>query len=307
VQPDPLTERHHLVTRGYQQNFADDQKRIAVVSTSTGKVIDAARPIKSNFVAPGYTAHVTPSGEAVATLEHEFAKVERSMTDQIRRASPTYLGETTRQAIITLFAMHLVRSPSFLATHERIAQEVVEERVPRLIEREGLLQNYRQQFGASATVTEMQNHVRDLWAEMLEGNRMHVDGMIRQYNTLLDYLSRFHIQLLTVGIPDYGFVLSDVPVVHANTAAKRYGFRDGLGVAEADLFIGPLTRTTAALFSCHRERHETFRVKKKLDRINAVFVRAANAEIACHPADALALTRLWRRLDRTPTPPLRAA
>jgi hypothetical protein len=46
---------HHWVSRGYQQNFASDDKRVAIFNVRAGRVVDASRPIKSNFREPGFT------------------------------------------------------------------------------------------------------------------------------------------------------------------------------------------------------------------------------------------------------------
>jgi len=40
--------------------------------------------------------------------------------------------------------------------------------------------------------------------------------------------------------------------------------------------------------------------RKRLDTINAIFLRAALAQVACHPADAKALRQTHSRLDRLP-------
>jgi len=40
--------------------------------------------------------------------------------------------------------------------------------------------------------------------------------------------------------------------------------------------------------------------RKRLDAMNAIFLRAALAEVACHPDDARALARTHSRLDRLP-------
>jgi hypothetical protein len=42
------------------------------------------------------------------------------------------------------------------------------------------------------------------------------------------------------------------------------------------------------------------RTRKKLDAINAIFLRAALEEVACHPDDAKAVRQTHSRLDRLP-------
>jgi hypothetical protein len=43
------------VSRSYQQNFASPDKRVAVLCVRAGRIVDATRPIKSNFRERGFT------------------------------------------------------------------------------------------------------------------------------------------------------------------------------------------------------------------------------------------------------------
>jgi hypothetical protein len=62
VQLDPTVDRHHLVSKGYQRNFAGDEHRVAVLDSRSGQLVNNGRPIKSNFTAPGYNSHVSVDG-----------------------------------------------------------------------------------------------------------------------------------------------------------------------------------------------------------------------------------------------------
>ena len=92
----------------------------------------------------------------------------------------------------------------------------------------------------------------------------------------------------------------DTPVVHAALGGGRYGFRDRLALGDASFIIGPPTRTTAACFSACALRPELIKTRKRVDAINAVFLRAALREVACHPDDARAVRQARSRLDRLP-------
>ena len=80
----------------------------------------------------------------------------------------------------------------------------------------------------------------------------------------------------------------------------RYGFRDHLALGDADFIVGPLTRTTAACFTARPLPPVLVKTRKLLDATNAIFLRAALEEIACHPDDAKALRQTHSRLDRLP-------
>lgn len=88
--------------------------------------------------------------------------------------------------------------------------------------------------------------------------------------------------------------------MHAALDNGRYGFRDQLALGDASFIIGPLTRTTAACFSARPLRPELIKTRKKVDAINAIFLRAASSEVACHPDDARAVRQAHSRLDRLP-------
>lgn len=89
-------------------------------------------------------------------------------------------------------------------------------------------------------------------------------------------------------------------VVHAALGEGCYAFRDHLALGDADFVIGPLTRTTAACFTVRPLPPVRVTTRKTLDAINAIFLRAAQVEVACHPDDANATRQTHSRLDRLP-------
>ena len=106
----PPGASHHLVSRGYQQNVASEDKRVALVSTDTGDVIDPQRAIKSNFSIVGFNDVELPDGEHDPSLEAGSAEIERPVLDQIRRLRAGAIRKDQRKAVVKLFSMHLVRS-----------------------------------------------------------------------------------------------------------------------------------------------------------------------------------------------------
>lgn len=97
-----------------------------------------------------------------------------------------------------------------------------------------------------------------------------------------------------------GFILGDVPIVHVDVRTGRYGFRDNLAIGDANMIVGPLSRRIAVFLSAAPLRHAELRTRRLVDTVNAVFWRAASAEVICHPEDSLAASQLWRKLDRLP-------
>lgn len=119
----------HWVSRGYQQNFASADKRVAVFSVRAGRVVDARRPIKSNFREHGFTTFLD-AGVPNNLLERAFASVESRVLNQVRTISATRGGPQQKADVANLFAVHLVRSPSFKSFHRHIGERFVANNVP---------------------------------------------------------------------------------------------------------------------------------------------------------------------------------
>ncbi len=117
---------------------------------------------------------------------------------------------------------------------------------------------------------------------------------------VVEQLGRFHLQIVELDRDLPGFVVGDGPVLHVATAEQRFGFADGLAVADADLVCAPLTRTVAACFNAEPLDDVVFGTRKRVDAWNAMFLRAARAEVAAHPDDARTLRQTHSRLDRLP-------
>lgn len=240
----------HWVSRGYQQNFASEDERVAVLDVGTGQIVDEGRPIESNFSERGFTTSLQ-QGVPRDLLDRAFAPIEPRVLDEIRDVHSGRRGPEQKLDVAQLFAVHLVRSPSFRAVHA-------------------------------------------------DGGAELVRSMLQQLDEIAEVLDRFHLQIVELdpGLP--GFVIADTPVLHVATQDHRFGFRDGLAVGDADLIAGPLTRTTAACFTAELLPDVRFATRKRVDAWNALFIRGAQAEVACHPDDARGLRQTHSRLDRLP-------
>ncbi len=296
--PVPLLTNDHWVSRGYQQNFADAQKRVAILDISTRRIVATDRPIKSNFRERGFTTYLD-AGIPNDLLEKAFASVEKSVLHQIRQVSATDRGPVLKAAVANLFAIHLVRSPSFKRLHGLISDEfrngrdvanlAADPRLPALFEKE---------FGRPPRHGELLDLVRDQHDALAADPVSLVRTMIHQHDQIAEKLNHFNMQVISVAGDLPGIVLGDTPVVHAHPATHRYGFRDRLALLDATLIIGPLKRTVAACFTVEPLPPVRVRTRRDLDVLNAVFVRSAEAEVACHPNDARRLQQLAGRLDR---------
>jgi hypothetical protein len=119
--PEVELPRDHFVSRGYQQNFASEDKRVAVFNVSSGRVVEFGRPIKSNFREQGFTTFLD-AGVPNDLLERAFVSVERRVLNEIRTVGVGRRGPRQKADVANLFAIHLVRSPAFKSFHRHIGE-----------------------------------------------------------------------------------------------------------------------------------------------------------------------------------------
>ena len=289
----------HWVSRGYQQNFATLDKRVAIFDVGQGRITDSQRPIKSNFRERGFTTFLD-AGIPIDLLERAFASVESRVLNEIRTISRTRCGPQQKADAANLFAVHLVRSPAFKGFHAHIGQRFREEDVPLVARHPSLPERFEASKGRAPMEGELLDVSLRAYDDMVADPMHLVTTMIRQHDAMAEMLNRFRLQVVELDPSLPGFVIGDTPVVHAALSAGRYGFRDHLALGDADFVIGPLTRRTAACFTKRALPAVRVTTRKVLDAVNAVFLRAALVEVACHPEDAKAIRQIHSRLDRLP-------
>jgi hypothetical protein len=176
----------------------------------------------------------------------------------------------------------------------------VPESIDRLVEDPDTIGMFDAHVGRPASPGELRAFVEERAVVSIRSRESLLETVGENHNKFAEKLDDYAVQLVIIGDHLPGFVLGDVPVVHASLRTNRFGFRDRLAIGDADFVGAPLTRRSAAFFTASRQPHETLRTKSKLRQVNALFVRAAVAEVACHPDDVLELSRLCRN-----PPPLR--
>lgn len=251
------------------------------------------------FAEIGFTSFVA-AGSPVDDLERAFAAIERTVLNQVRSVSAHNRGSDLHGAVANLFAIHLVRSPSYKAFSKRIEAEFRGDGVAEVANNERLPAMFEAQFGRPATCGELQEIALEQYDKFTADPYTLAGSMVCQHNKIAEMLGGFHMQVIEIDPALSGLVIGDMPIVHADVPSGRYGFRDSLALGDASLIIGPLTRRTAACFSVQPLAPVTITTHNALDALNAVFIRAATAEVACHPDDALRLQQVAGRLDRLP-------
>jgi hypothetical protein len=215
---------HHLVSRGLQRNFAPNH-RVAVIDVSTGAVIDSCRAIKSNQRVEGFNSYQGPDGRLVHELEDEWARIERVALNRVRELERRKATQEHRAAVIELFAMHLVRSQAFEDSRRNISDILREEEPPKYEDEEALRRAFAAGYGRPPQPGEIAALARSQLNGMESSRRARVDSMVRNYNGIADRLSKYSIQLVTI-VDDRlpGFLLGDVPVVHADRTRAATDF-----------------------------------------------------------------------------------
>jgi hypothetical protein len=289
-----LPLRHHLVSKGYQKNFADDQQRLSIIDSHSGDVIERQRPTKRNWVEEGWASFTDANGNLNVELEREFSRIEAQVMRRIREVNVNSCGPQHRGPIINLFAIHLVRSNSFLAMRQKVHDRSLPSLLEAIAEKPELSDRFREQFGRNPLPGELLSLATASADATITTKASQVDSIAQQHNRAAETLDQWGLQVVEIddGLP--GFVISDVPVVHANLADLRFGFRDELALGDANLVLAPLTRRTLVCFTARGERHTVLRTKAKVRSVNAILARAALSEVACHPDDELEVSRLVR-------------
>ncbi|MGD9794415.1 MAG: DUF4238 domain-containing protein [Acidimicrobiia bacterium] len=289
---------HHLVSKGYQRNFADDRQRVVVIDKSTNR--GELRPTKRTFAEPNYNSYTSGDGELVDELEREWSKVEAKTLRRVRELSPANARDPQmRVAVCSLMAVHLVRSKPFERVHHTLWGEVVTDIQVRIGDDERARRAFIADKGREPLPGEMAALASGI-ADQQSGTRFQlIDSMARIFNRVSAQLMTWELQVITID-PSVGasFILGDVPVAHARRASGRFGFRDGLAVGDADVIGAPITSTTAVLLTTERLPHVMFRTKVKVNALNVLFWLAAEREVAVHPSgerDALRIKDLARR------------
>lgn len=96
----------------------------------------------------------------------------------------------------------------------------------------------------------------------VDSNEYFVENLPHFQRKFRDMLAQYHLQVIEAAPTLPGFVIGDVPVVHALLASQRFGFRDRLAIGDADYVAGPISRRVAVLFTVNRLPHKVIQTKK---------------------------------------------
>lgn len=299
-------QRHHLVSKGYQKNFADGQHRLTVIDARSGVTLDRLRPAKLNWVENDWNTFWDESGDPNRQLEQEFARIEAGVMRRIRDVHAGTAQGAHLSAVINLAAMHLVRSRSFITFLRDVRSTAMPGIVDHFVNDRELTLRFETHHHRPPSAGELHLLVSRAAREHTESRQSELETVIAQHNKIADLLSQNTMQVLTIdeGLP--GLPIGDQPVVHADLDSARFSFRDRLAIGDANLIFIPLTRRVAACLTRSPLSDTTISSTHQWKRFVDIQIRACLKEIAVHPDDALAVARLCRNplkrpMRRTPS------
>jgi hypothetical protein len=295
---EPVRRDHHLVSKGYQRNFAKGW-RVSVLDSRTGAVLDPRRHVMENWAVRDFLSVVRPDGTIDDSLEHDIAKRETRFLNVIRdlRVDRPVTAEQ-KVAIDELASVHLIRSHAFARVHAVALQRVVEVRVPRLVDDPRLVAAFVRQYGRDPQPGELEAKVATATQEFMADPGLFSGTFRRMDPAVQGLLAERTIQLVGVVDDLPGFLLADNPVLHGIRAEGRFGFRDAVAVDEADTFVVPIGRRLLAFYTHDPLPAVHIRLKESLRWVNALLMCSAVGEVACHPDDAAECSDLIANLDR---------
>jgi hypothetical protein len=247
---------------------------------------------------PGFTTYMDQGG-LNGRLEKAFSAAEGKAIGLIRRILQSQ-GPDTKRAVADFFAIHMVRNPSFKAMHKRITDNYRETVVEKFTTSDELRVRFVLQYGRIAGEDEIHQLVRRTYDDYVGQQETTVDSTFRHWKNISAKLDEFHMQVIQIGEDLPGFAFGDVPFVHASTKLRKYGFRDHLAIGDANLIVGPLSKDVAVCFTAHEYPPTSIGSIVDLDTLNAIFIRAANKEVACNPSHIDYLQEVASRLDALP-------
>ena len=299
VSTEPTRILQHLVSRGYQQNFAEG-KAVSIIDAVTGALIEPRRPTKTNWRVPDFLSVLDTDGEPDDALEKEFADDERVVLNRVRdvRAFKKVTADQKR-AVDVLTAIHLVRSLSYKTRHGEVVTNWLSNEAPSLIESPRLLAHFMHSEGREPAPGELEAMVTRQATAMSEDPNQFPNGVRYGAARLGELLSTWHLQLIEIDPSLPGLVLADHPILHGQVDHGALRFEAG-AVGNSDTVLVPITRHLGGSYTPKRLPDLKIKTKKSLDWLNSLFIRSALAEVACHPHDALATARLIRNIDRYP-------
>lgn len=289
---------HHLVSNGYQKNFADGVW-VTVVDVATARVLHTRRSTKTNWKVRDFLSVPDGAGTFDDALEKELSRRETVVLNSVRDIEAfTAPSVVQRKSLDTLAAMHLVRSQAFDEKRRAVTENWLRNDVPGFVTHPRLTEKFIQSYGREPYDGELEALVARAGSEIASdpGGLAHSvrDGLKK----LEMMLSKHEVQLIAVDEQLPGLILADVPVLHGRRREGVFGFEAAGAVGDADTILVPVSRRLLASYSHRPLRDFRIGTKNGLDRVNALLAHGARREVICHPDDARDTVNMIRNKHR---------
>ena len=292
--------RQHVVSAGYQRNFADGQF-VSVLDAHDGRVLDARRSVRANWRSTDFASVKAADGTLDDSLEHEFSRLETVFLNVIREIwIDKPMTRKQRAAVDDLAAVHLARSFQFERAHQEIVLPKLSEDRASLVQNRELGEAFYRQHQREPRPGELQALVDRTTEAFLLEPRLFSDSIRRVLHGARLLLAARHVQLVGVMEDLPGFVLPDNAVLHGRLAVGTFGFLEAGAIGDSDIVIVPIGRRLVALYTAKALPHMSIRTKNSVRWINSLLLRSATNQVVCHPDDQQEVSRLVGNLGRYP-------
>ena len=297
---EPIRQRQHLVSAGYQRNFADNNC-VGILDAKTGVILEGRKSVKVNWRIDDFLSVVADDGQVDDSLEKDFAQDERVILNRVRELDasrqPT---QDQKTALDILAAIHLLRSESFRDRQAEVVEAWAAGSALTFASNPDLKRRFRAEKGRHPRRGELETIVARQATDLSNAPDRLATGIRNGVPKIRELLEKWSVQFVDIDPCLPGLVLADHPVLHGQRSQGRFGFKGAGAVGDADTIIVPIRRHLAACYCPSPLRPATVRTKKSLEWINSLLIRGAVKEVACHPLDVMATARLIRNLDRYP-------
>lgn len=272
--------RPHVVPCGYQRNFAQGERILAIDKrTMTDRLVG----VRDNFVASHFL-RVFIAGQPSDLAEDVFARIENAVLPMVKSLRP-FEQRTESQTIAVKAAVAMLWSRSFSreVTAQRVHLEVLDSFRRSIPEDPRARHVFHRQHGRDPLPGELEAAVEESAAQILHDRLHDVKSMMKHYNDALDRFRPLHLSLYAP-IRGTEFVTSDNPVLLARTNQLIHvGAQNRLALGDASFIFLPVSRSVGACLTL-RDEGDFELDRMTMLRLNQAMWRNAVARVACHPS-----------------------
>lgn len=271
--------RHHVVSRGYQRNFAAGELIRLVDKRSRTYATVGTRDA---FVEQDFNSRRMPDQTWDDELEGEWRRAEH-LLPVLRRVGTSEETPTDRELIKPVIALHIARSYGFVELSNRIHDQVGSETGKRMGADPEMVRLYEQQVGHLAADGEIEAYVAGHMQTIKEDRQLLIERMAYAYNwALQNFLPRLRLQVLHAP-PPFEWVTGDSPVLVGDQLGTKLLSRGQIAMGDSQTVYFPLTRYVAVTAWARDSEPDTTPPPASLQQINWMMWRNCLRYVACHP------------------------